>query len=392
MDRTSGPANRPGGLAPREAAFRARARWYHRRVAILRNAFVVPAPGSLLLVVFLCLVPAGVIAATPLAPPGHRHAAVAPTYADRADVRRFVDELVHEQGFERREVLGWMRAARYQAKIVEAMERPLVEPPKWFEYSPRFLSPGRIDGGVAFWRANEDALARASAQFGVPPEIVVAIIGVETYYGRNVGTYRVIDALSTLAFDYPRRAAFFRGELREFLLFARDEKLSPVAPKGSFAGAMGVPQFMPGSVRRYAIDFDGDGHVDLWNSGADVIGSVANYLARHDWLRGQPVMLPASIDDAQRDAILARLDGGISERRPVEAWLFDGVRAVGAPDDLASEPVGLLLLETSADGDASYWIACPNFYVITRYNKSRLYAAAVASLAGELRKAYDATR
>ena len=336
------------------------------------------------------LAAAGAIAA----PPSHplKNAAVPAGYADRADVRRFVDELVRDQGFDRRAVLGWMRAARYQAKIVEAMERPLVEPPKWFEYAPRFLSQERIDGGVAFWRANADALERARAQFGVPPEIVVAIIGVETHYGRNVGTYRVIDALSTLAFDYPRRASFFRGELREFLLFARDQNISPVAPKGSFAGAMGVPQFMPGSVRRYAIDYDDDGHVDLWNSGADVIGSVANYLARHDWLRGQPVMLPAGIDDPQRDAILARLDGGISERRPVEAWMFDGVRAIGAPDDLASEPVGLLLLEESADGDASYWIACPNFYVITRYNKSRLYAAAVASLAIELRKAYDGGR
>ena len=341
-----------------------------------------------LLVLFLALASAGALAAAP----ARKHTEVASGYAERADVRRFVDELVREQGFARREVLDWMRAARYQPKIVEAMQRPLLEPPKWFEYAPRFLSQARIDGGVAFWRTNADALERASAQFGVPPEIMVAIIGVETYYGRNVGTYRVIDALATLAFDYPRRSSFFRGELREFLLFTRAEGISPVVPKGSFAGAMGVPQFMPGSVRRYAIDYDGDGHVDLWNSGADAIGSIANYLARHDWLRGQPVMLPAAIDDTQRDAILARLDGGISERRAMEAWTFDGVRAIGAPDDLAPEPVGLVLLEESADGDTSYWVACPNFYVITRYNKSRLYAAAVASLAAELRKAYAASR
>jgi membrane-bound lytic murein transglycosylase B len=339
----------------------------------------------------LVLAAAGAMAAPPTAP-AHKHAAPAPGYADRSDVRRFVDELVRDQRFERRQVLEWMRAARYQAKIIEAMQRPILEPPKWFEYSPRFLAQARIDGGLAFWRANADALERASAQFGVPPEIVVAIIGVETYYGRNLGSHRVIDALSTLAFDYPRRGPFFRGELKEFLLFARAEGISPIVPKGSFAGAMGVPQFMPGSVRRYAIDYDGDGHVDLWNSAADAIGSVANYLARHDWLRGQPVMLPATIDDTQRDAIVARLDGGISERRPVEAWTFDGVRAIGAPDDLAAEPVGVLLLEESADGDASYWVACPNFYVITRYNKSRLYAAAVTALASEVRKAYDAAR
>jgi len=313
-------------------------------------------------------------------------------YAARAEVRTFVDELVRDQHFDRREVMDWMRAARYQPKIVEAMQRPIIEPPKWFEYAPRFLSQNRIDGGVAFWRANASALERASAEFGVPPEIVVAIIGVETFYGRNVGSYRVLDALATLAFDYPRRASFFRGELREFLLFSRAEGISPATPKGSFAGAIGVPQFMPGSVRRYAVDYDGDGRIDLWRSDADAIGSVANYLARHDWLRGQPVMLPAAIDDTQRDALLARLDGGISERRAIEAWTFDGVGAVGAPDDLAPEPVGLLLLEESADGDASYWIACPNFYVITRYNKSRLYAAAVAELAVELRKAYAAAR
>lgn len=309
-------------------------------------------------------------------------------YAGRADVRAFVDELVRDHGFDRRALTGWMRDAHFQPRIVAAMQRPLLEPPKWYEYAPRFLNQERIDGGLAFWRANAAALERAERQFGVPPQIVVAIIGVETYYGRNVGSYRVIDALSTLAFDYPRRASFFRGELKEFMLFARDERISPLDPKGSFAGAIGVPQFMPGSVRRYAIDFDGDGHVDLWRSEADAVGSVANYLARHDWVRGQPVVLPAAIDATQRDALMRRLDGGISERRSLDAWNADGVMALGAPADLATEPVGLLLLEEADDGTASYWIACPNFYVITRYNKSRLYAAAVNALADALQAAY----
>jgi membrane-bound lytic murein transglycosylase B len=313
-------------------------------------------------------------------------AADSAAYAGRADVRSFIDELVTEHGFDRRDVARVLRQA-YQPRIVAAMQRPYLEPPKWFEYAPPFLTSERIEGGVAFWRANEAALARAQAQYGVPPEIVVAIIGVETFYGRNVGSHRVIDALATLAFDYPRRATFFRGELREFLLFARDQRISPLVPKGSFAGAMGVPQFMPGSVRRYAVDFDGDGRVDLWRSDADAIGSVANYLARHDWMSGQPVLLPAVIDDARRDAVLARLDGGISERRPLAAWSADGVTAQRVPADLAPDPVGVLLLEESAlgDGSASYWIALPNFYVITRYNKSRLYAAAVWSLAEAVR-------
>src|SRR5438067_1460074 len=162
---------------------------------------------------------------------------------------------------------------------------------------------------------------------------VVAIIGVETYYGRNMGSYRVFDALTTLAFDYPRRAAFFRGELKSFLRLTHDQRISPLAPKGSFAGAMGVPQFMPGSYLRYAVDFDGDGKVDLWTSDADAVGSVANFLARHDWQRGGPVMFPATIGADDRDAILRKLDGGMSERRSLFEWENDGVAA----DALASE-------------------------------------------------------
>jgi len=309
-------------------------------------------------------------------------------YAQRDDVREFIDDLAREHGFSRATLRNWFSDVRYQPKIVAAMQRPLVEPPKWYEYAPQFLSPARIDEGVAFYRAHEAALRRAETAFGVPAEIIVAIIGVETFYGRNLGGYRIIDALSTLAFDYPRRATFFRGELREFLLLARSEGFSPLVPKGSFAGALGVPQFMPGSVRRYAIDFDGDGHVDLWRSDDDAIGSIANYLARHDWLRGQPVWARATIAPSQRDATMARLDGGISERRPLAAWNDDGVAAERLPDPLAPEPVGLLALEEAPDasGDAqSLWIAFPNFYVITRYNKSRLYAAAVTSLAEAIR-------
>ncbi|HEY4138280.1 MAG TPA: lytic murein transglycosylase, partial [Casimicrobiaceae bacterium] len=208
---------------------------------------------------------------------------IASGYASRADVRILVDELAREQGFDRKQLLRWFAAAQFQPKIVAAMERPIVEPPKWFEYAPQFLSRERIEGGVAYFRAQQADLERAERQFGVPAEIIVAIIGVETFYGRNLGSYRVFDALTTLAFDYPRRAMFFRAELKDFLRLTRDQGISPLVPKGSFAGAMGVPQFMPGSYVRYAVDFDGDGKTDLWTSGADVIGSIANYLARHDW-------------------------------------------------------------------------------------------------------------
>ena len=242
-----------------------------------------------------------------------------------------------EHGFSRPTLRRWFGDVRYQPKIVAAMQRPLLEPPKWYEYAPQFLSPARIDDGVAFWRAHDATLARAEAEFGVPAEIIVAIIGVETFYGRNTGSYRIIDALTTLAFDYPRRAPFFRGELREFLLLARSESFSPLTPKGSFAGAIGMPQFMPGSVRRYAVDFDGDGRIDLWRSDDDAIGSVANYLARHDWLRGQPVWSPA-IDRrvaARCRAAQARRRHH-RERRPLAAWNADGVAAERLPDPLAA--------------------------------------------------------
>jgi len=207
------------------------------------------------------------------------------------------------------------------------MPRPVLEPPKWYEYAPQFLSAERIDGGLEFWRANEATLARAESEFGVPAEVIVAIIGVETLYGRNTGRYRVFDALTTLAFDYPRRGDFFKNELKEFLLLARDQGVSPLEAKGSYAGASGLPQFMPGSVRAYAVDYDGDGRIDLSAEPADAIGSVGNFLAQHDWQRGAPVLAEARVDPAASEAVLRTLDGGLSERRPLEAWVRDGVSA-----------------------------------------------------------------
>ena len=338
---------------------------------------------------FILIVRTCVVAALTVAT-AHAAKSLPPSgYAQRDDVRAFVNEIAAEQGFDRKQLLRWFAAAQFQPKIVAAMQRPFVEPPKWHEYAPQFLTPERIDGGVAFWAAHENDLARAERDYGVPAEIIVAIIGVETFYGRNVGSYRVFDALTTLAFDYPRRATFFRGELKEFLRLAREQNISPLTPKGSFAGAMGVPQFMPGSYRRYAVDFDGDGRIDLWSSGADAVGSVANFLARHDWQPGEPVVLPATITAEGRDTILQKLDGGISERRSLFAWEEDGVAADTLSSALPSDDsVGLLMLEESpqSDGDgASYWIACANFYVITRYNRSRLYAAAVWNLAQAIR-------
>jgi membrane-bound lytic murein transglycosylase B len=321
------------------------------------------------------------------APAKAKAKAQADGYAQRGDVRVFAREVADESGLPARDVERWLANAKFQPRIVALMDRPLLEPPKWFTYAPPFLSQERIDGGVRFWRENEAALARAEALYGVPPQIIVAIIGVETYYGRNTGGFRVIDALATLAFDYPRRAPFFRGELKEYMVLARDQGFSPLEPKGSFAGAMGMPQFMPGSYRRFAVDFDSDGHSDLWRSSADVIGSIGNYLMRHDWQRGEPVLAAATVTAEARDSTLRRLDGGISERRPLAAWQLDGVTLRDARSEAGSDPVGLLLLEEGSEGAVSLWIAYPNFYVITRYNKSRLYAAAVWALSERIKSA-----
>jgi membrane-bound lytic murein transglycosylase B len=298
-------------------------------------------------------------------------------YAARPDVRAFVAEMAAEHGFDRAALARTLGQARYQRAIVAAMDRPLLEPPKWHAYARSFLAPERVAAGVKYWSAHPDDLARAEERYGVPAEIVVAILGIETYYGRNAGNYRVLDALATLAFDYPRRAAFFRGELKQFLLLARELGMSPLAAKGSFAGAMGVPQFMPGSYRNYAVDFDGNGRPDLWQSPADIVGSVANYLARHDWQPGGPVLLPAAIAAETRDAALRKLDGGLSERRAADAWAADGVTIADPAAAPMDDPVE----------SASYWIACNNFYVLTRYNRSRLYAAAVHELAKAIKAA-----
>lgn len=304
-------------------------------------------------------------------------------YAQRPEVRKFIAALAQEQGFNTRALLRWFSQVQTQNAAIRAMSAPVITPPKWFEYAPQFVSPERIAGGVAFRNAHRAALARAEREYGVPSEVIVAIIGVETYYGGNIGRYRVLDALTTLAFDYPRRADYFREELKQFLLLTREWKISPLTPRGSFAGAMGVPQFMPTSFRRYAVDFDADGRIDLWTNLDDVIGSVANFLSRHGWEKGHPVLVPVSADSAEARATVG--DTGLSERRDYADW--------NALDVTSREPVAidprraavLVLLEDS-DGPA-YRLGFNNFYVLTRYNRSRLYAAAVWDLAQAIRKA-----
>jgi len=318
--------------------------------------------------------------------PGGAFGAGAPgDYARRPEVRAFIEKMSAEHGFSARSLRQLFARVQYQPQVIAAMTRPIVAPPKYYEFSPRFLDPARIDAGVAFWRAHGATLERATATFGVPAEIIVAILGVETYYGRNTGSYRVLDALATLAFDYPRRADFFRGELEQFLLLTREQGISPLALKGSYAGAIGLPQFMPGSIRSYALDFDADGRIDVADDPDDAIGSVAHYLARHGWQEGQPIMMPARIDAADPDSVLRRLDGGLAERRPLADWTHDGITGFAFPGDLAPGTVGLLMLE--AEDGPTYWLVFENWYALTRYNRNRLYASVVWQLAQALRDA-----
>lgn len=227
---------------------------------------------------------------------------------------------------------------------------------------------------MEFWNKNQAALEKAEAEYGVPPQFIVAIIGVETFYGGNTGSWRVMDALSTLAFDYPPRAPFFRKELREFLLLTREEQVDPISLKGSYAGAMGLPQFMPSSFRAYAVDFDGDGHINIWSNPTDAIGSVASYFKRHGWQAGGQVA-------SRVEASGARVDEGLTQGLdPVKS--VAELRALGwkSQDKLAEDlPVTAFRLE-GAQGD-EYWFGLPNFYTITRYNRSVMYAMAVNQLA-----------
>ena len=299
-------------------------------------------------------------------------AAAAESFGNRAEVRAFIDELVERHGF-RAADLGqvFSRAQRLEPALQLILP---AERPSWQDYRAQFVNDQRIERGLAFWAANRESLARAEREYGVPSEVIVAIIGVETNYGRNMGRYRVLDALATLAFDYAPRASFFRSELEQYLLLAREAKLDVFALQGSYAGAIGIPQFMPGSVRRYAVDFDGDGSIDLRRSSADAIGSIANFLRQHGWQPGEAVLLHAKV---AADATVFT-DGGLRPRFRVGDLVAAGVGVEPPPS--SADTLGTLVALDGSD----YRVGLHNFWVITRYNRSALYASAVADLAEAL--------
>lgn len=307
--------------------------------------------------------------------------AVGAAYPDTADGRAFIQEMASRHGFDPITVEQALAVARYEPRVIT-----LIQPPSkpgirsWQKYRARFLDQTRINGGLAFWEENEATLTNASNRFGVPVEIIVAIIGVETIYGRQTGNFQTLSALATLAFDYPPRAALFRRELESLFLLAREQGRDPSSYAGSYAGALGYPQFLPSSVRHYALDFDGDGRVDFETTPADAIGSVANYLHVHGWMPGAPIAQRARFSGVVDTQPLVAT--GIEPTLDPEQLSVAGVlTANGEP---AAATASLVDLETPG-APTEFWLGYRNFYVITRYNRSSFYAMAVFELAEALR-------
>lgn len=298
------------------------------------------------------------------------------SYLQHPDARAFAERMVSEHGFERRDVDALLEAAEKKQTIIDAMERPAEKVKPWKDYRKIFITEKRITEGVDFWRKNRATLSKASKRYQVAPEVIVAIIGVETFYGRIKGSFRVIDALATLSFDYPPRSPFFTRQLEQFLLLAREQNQDPLTLMGSYAGAMGYGQFIPSSYRSFAVDFDGDGFADIWENKADAIGSVANYFAEHGWRMDETVAARAQMKNGFDEGLLnqAGLDRTVDELAELgfspEIPLEGNAKAI---------PVRL-----DGDNGLEYWLGLNNFYVITRYNRSILYAMAVHELSQQI--------
>jgi membrane-bound lytic murein transglycosylase B len=294
----------------------------------------------------------------------------------RPEIEKFIAYMAETHGFNVRDLRALFAKVQPSQDVTRAMSAPSTAKP-WHEFKPLFVDQARIGAGVKFWNDNAEVLTQARSEFGVPEAIVVALIGVETRYGRNSGGFRVMDTLSTLAFDWPPRRDFFRRELEQFLLLAREQSWDPLTIKGSFAGAMGMPQFMPGSYRRYAIDYDKDGRIDLWRNPADVIGSVASYLREFGWKDGEPVVAPARVDTPDWRALL---DLGLKPSLTLDQWKL---RGVDSTQDL-SDSLSACLFSIDLAGGAEFWFGFDNFYALLQYNRSRNYAMAIVELAREI--------
>ena len=309
-----------------------------------------------------------------------------PPYVQRADVQQFIEELASQHGFEPRHVERWLSQARYSPAVERYMQPPLTFGQRnWLDYRARYLDDARVQAGAVFVRNHRAAMERAQREFGVPAEIIAAIIGVETHYGRITGNFRTLDVLVTLSFDYLRRAEYYRQQLTEFFLLMREQKTDPVTVKGSFAGALGLPQFMPGSIRRHAVDFDGDGRVDLATSAADAIGSVASFLAAHGWQRDKPIVFEVAADESIVDALGRGINTTVT---------WSDALAAGVEGDL---PLALdeqvlvidLPITNGSDVERLYRVGTVNFSALLHYNRSYFYASAVVDLSRAIAQSLD---
>ena len=302
------------------------------------------------------------------------------------DIPNFITEMKDKHGFDEEALKTLFHPLKPNSFVLKAIAPP-TDPgfKSWQRYRARFLDTARVENGVRFWAKHKDTLARAEESFGVPPEVIVAIIGVETEYGKNKGHISVLDALTTIAFAYPPRREFFRAELEQFLLMARENRQAPEAIKGSYAGAIGIPQFMPSSQRRFAVDFDADGRVDLMNSSEDAIGSVARFLKLHGWQANQAATEPVRgpLADAQ-----TLVNAGIKPSLGVTELKAGAIKEEHLP---AQFPVTLIDLVTP-DASTEYWWGFDNFYAITRYNRSSFYAMSVVQLGQAIKQRRDDNR
>lgn len=303
--------------------------------------------------------------------------AAQPTPISRPEVRNFITYMVDQHQYEMNELERVFSQTDFRPDILKLISTP-ASAITWDEYRKRFVNMQRIRGGINFWNKYASELEQARKIYGVPEEIIVAIIGIETAYGSSTGTYRIIDALTTLAFDFPRRADYFREELEQYLLLAREQKFGLLDIKGSYAGAIGISQFMPGSYRRYAVDFNHDGKIDLSGSAADAIGSVGNYLKEYGWEAGKPIAVRARI---RSENFQKFLDTGIEPLHSVKKLREAGI----IPLDSITDNTLSTLLELNNQGNRQFWLGLRNFYVITRYNRSTFYAMSVFELARAIR-------
>lgn len=309
--------------------------------------------------------------------PQHNVMQMGGDFANNPNAQQFIDKMVNKHGFDRQQLQEILSQAKRLDSVLRLMDNQApttsVKPPSgpngaWLRYRKKFITPDNVQNGVVFWNQYEDALNRAWQVYGVPPEIIVGIIGVETHWGRVMGKTRILDALATLSFNYPRRAEYFSGELETFLLMARDEQDDPLNLKGSFAGAMGYGQFMPSSYKQYAVDFSGDGHINLWDP-VDAIGSVANYFKAHGWVKGDQVAVMAN-------GQAPGLPNGFKTKYSISQLAAAGL----TPQQPLGNHQQASLLRLDVGTGYQYWYGLPNFYTITRYNHSTHYAMAVWQL------------